>query len=91
VRAGEFAGLSELGERAIELRTLLKETAADRAWIAGQAQRTFATQQEAEAVLREIRSREQQIEQRQARLADLRIGLLPFLAIVPPVKRGRSR
>lgn len=91
VRAGEFAGLTELTERAVERRALLKETAADRAWIAAQMQRTFTNQQEAEGVLREIRSREQQIEQRQAKLADLRVALLPFLAIVPAVRRGRSR
>jgi len=78
LRAGDFAGLTELRERAVELRTLLKETAADRAWIAAQMQRTFATPQEAEAVLREIRSREQQIEQRQAKLADLRVTLQPW-------------
>ena len=78
VRAGEFAGLTELGERAVELRTLLKETAADRAWIAAAMQRTFATQEEAEAALREIRSREQQIDQRQAKLADLRVPLQPW-------------
>jgi len=41
-------------------------------------QRTFATQEEAEAALREIRSREQQIEQRQAKLADLRVPLQPW-------------
>ncbi len=75
LRAGDFAGLTELRERAVELRTLLKETAADRAWIAAQMHRTFATPQEAEAVLREIRSREQQIEQRLAKLADLRVTL----------------
>ena len=69
--AGDFAGLTELGERAVEIRRLLKETAADRAWIAAQVPRAFASQQEAEAVLREIRSREQQIEQRQAKLASL--------------------
>ena len=91
VRAGEFAGLTELGERAVERRALLKETAADRAWITAQMQRTFANQQEAESVLQEIRSREQQIEQRQAKLADLRVGLRPWLAIVPAVRRGRSR
>ncbi len=78
VRAGEVAGLKELGERAVELRTLVKETAADRAWIAAAMQRTFATQEEAEAALREIRSREQQIEQRQAKLADLRVPLQPW-------------
>ncbi len=78
VRAGEFAGLTELGERAVERRTLVKETAADRAWIAAAMQRTFATQEEAEAALREIRSREQQIEQRQAKLADLRVPLQPW-------------
>ena len=78
VRAGEFAGLTELGERAVERRTLVKETAADRAWIAAAMQRTFATQEEAEVALREIRSREQQIEQRQAKLADLRVPLQPW-------------
>jgi len=78
VRAGDFAGLTELGERAVERRTLVKETAADRAWIAAAMQRTFATQEEAEAALREIRSREQQIEQRQAKLADLRVPLQPW-------------
>ena len=91
VRAGEFAGLTELTERAVERRALLKETAADRAWIAAQMQRTFANQQEGEGVLREIRSREQQIEQRQAKLADLRVTLRPWLTIVPAVRRGRSR
>jgi len=78
VRAGEVAGLKELGERAVELRTLVKETAADRAWIAAAMQRTFATQEEAEAALREIRSREQEIEQRQAKLAALRVPLQPW-------------
>ncbi len=78
VRVGEFAGLAELGERATERRTLIKETAADRAWIAAAMQRTFATQEEAELALREIRSREQQIEQRQAKLADLRVPLQPW-------------
>ncbi len=77
-RAGEFAGLTELGQRAVQRRTLVKQTAADRAWIAAEMQRTFATQQEAEVALREIRSREQQIEQRQAKLADLRITLQPW-------------
>ncbi len=77
VRAGEFVGLTELGERAVERRTLVKETAADRAWIAAAMQRTFITQEEAEAALREIRSREQQIEQRQAKLADLRVPPRP--------------
>ena len=91
VRAGEFAGLTELGERAAECRALLKDAAADRAWINAQMQRTFANEEEAEGVLREIRSREQQIEQRQAKLADLRVGLRPWLAIVPAVRRGRSR
>jgi len=78
VRAGEFAGLTELSERAVERRTLVNETAADRAWIAAAMQRTFITQEEAEAALREIRSRQQQIEQRQARLADLRVPLQPW-------------
>jgi len=91
VRAGEFAGLTELGERAVELRALLNEATADRAWIAAQTQRMFATQQEAEAVLREIRSREQQIEQRQAKLADLRAALKRWLAIVPAIRQGRNR
>ena len=91
LRAGEFAGLTELVERSVELRVLLKETAADRAWITAQMQRTFASQQEAESALQEIRSREQQIEQRQAKLADLGVALRPWLAIVPAVRRGRSR
>jgi len=87
VRAGEFAGLTELGERAVERRRLVKETAADRAWIAAAMQRTFATQEEAEAALREIRSREQQIEQRQAKLADLRVRLQPW-RIARPERRA---
>jgi len=88
VRAGEFAGLTELGERAVERRTLVKETAADRAWIAAAMQRTFATQEEAEAALREIRSREQQIEQRQAKLADLRVPLQPWR--IPRLRANNS-
>lgn len=91
VRAGEFAGLTELGERAVEVRTLLNETAADRAWITAQMQRTFANQQEAKSVLQEIRSREQQIEQRQAKVADLRVALRPWVAMVPAVRPGRRR
>lgn len=78
LRVGNFAGLIELGNQTTELRRLREEILADRAWIAAQMQRTFTTQAEAESVVREMRSREQQIEQRQAKVADLGAGLEPW-------------
>ncbi len=71
----DYLDLLGCGDRCV---TLLEATAADRAWIATQMQHTFATQQAAEAVRREIRSRQRQIEGRQAKLADLRLTFQPW-------------
>jgi hypothetical protein len=72
VRAGDYAGVIELSSRAIKLRRLAEEIAADRAWIAARLERTFTSQEDVENVVREMRGRQQQIEQRQAKLLNLR-------------------
>ncbi len=41
LRAGDYAGVIELSSRAIKLRRLAEEIAADRAWIAARLERTF--------------------------------------------------
>ena len=74
LRAGDYAAVIELSSRAIKLRRLAEEIATDRAWIAARLERTFTSQEDVENVVREMRGRQQQIEQRQAKLVDLRFG-----------------
>lgn len=74
-RVGVVGGLTELEERSSEVRRLHDEIRTHRVWIAARMGQTFATKGDADKAIREMRSRQQQIEQAQAKVSDLQVAM----------------